>query len=132
MSKAGSQVVSAAVGAWVSGRSFFRKLWPGGRKRREPSFDGRAQRALRSQVEPGEVLGVSATAVEITEQMRVEEALRQSERRYRTLTEAVVQLMWANDADGQHRVREPAVGRLLGPEPRRRLEDGLAQAGVSR
>ncbi|HEU5116355.1 MAG TPA: PAS domain-containing protein, partial [Isosphaeraceae bacterium] len=48
----------------------------------------------------GQVLGVGVIAMEITEQMRVEEALRQSERRYRTLTDAVVQLMWANDADG--------------------------------
>ncbi len=82
------------------GSLVFPQIVAWGRERREPSFDGRAPRALPYLVEPGEVLGVSAMAVEITEQRRVEEALRQSERRYRTLTDAVVQLMWANDATG--------------------------------
>lgn len=49
----------------------------------------------------GRVLGVGIMTAEITEQMRAEEALRYSERRYRTLIDGVLQLMWVNDADGR-------------------------------
>ncbi|HEU5116455.1 MAG TPA: GAF domain-containing protein, partial [Isosphaeraceae bacterium] len=59
MSKAGSHVVNVAVGVWSWGRSFLRKRRPEGRHRSEPSFDGRAERALRFLVEAGEVLATS-------------------------------------------------------------------------
>ncbi|WP_406697435.1 PAS domain S-box protein [Singulisphaera sp. Ch08] len=49
----------------------------------------------------GRVLGVGIMTAEITEQMRSEEALRYSERRYRTLIDGVLQLMWVNEADGR-------------------------------
>ncbi len=49
----------------------------------------------------GRVLGVGIMTAEITEQVRAEEELRLSERRHRTLTDAVLQLMWANDPAGQ-------------------------------
>ncbi|SIO47168.1 PAS domain S-box-containing protein [Singulisphaera sp. GP187] len=49
----------------------------------------------------GRVLGVGIMTAEITEQMRSEAALRYSERRYRTLIDGVLQLMWVNDPDGR-------------------------------
>ena len=36
-----------------------------------------------------------------TERRQIEEALRQSENRYRTIADAVPQLMWSNTADGR-------------------------------
>jgi PAS domain S-box-containing protein len=49
----------------------------------------------------GEVIGVGVMVSEVTALKVAEDALRQGERRYRTLTEAVLQLMWVNESDGR-------------------------------
>lgn len=49
--------------------------------------------------ETGETL-LGGVAVDITERHRAEEALRQSENRYRTLANAVPQLIWINEPNG--------------------------------
>ncbi|MCC3409337.1 MAG: PAS domain S-box protein [Microcoleus sp. PH2017_10_PVI_O_A] len=51
--------------------------------------------------ENGEVQGFLKIMQDKTERRQVEEALRQSENRYRTLADAVPQLMWLNTADGR-------------------------------
>jgi PAS domain S-box-containing protein len=48
----------------------------------------------------GEVVGIFAAARDITERKRTEEALRQSEQEFRTLAEAVPQIVWATRPDG--------------------------------
>jgi len=48
----------------------------------------------------GEVQGFLKIMQDKTERRQIEEALRQSENRYRTLADAVPQLMWINTADG--------------------------------
>ncbi|MBD1812646.1 PAS domain S-box protein [Microcoleus vaginatus DQ-U2] len=49
----------------------------------------------------GEVQGFLKIMQDKTERRQIEEALRQSENRYRTLADAVPQLMWINTADGR-------------------------------
>jgi PAS domain S-box-containing protein len=50
--------------------------------------------------ESGEVVGIFAAARDITERKRTEEALRRSEQEFRTLAEAVPQIVWATRPDG--------------------------------
>ena len=49
----------------------------------------------------GEVQGFLKIMQDKTERRQIEEALRQSENRYRTMADAVPQLMWSNTADGR-------------------------------
>ncbi|MEG5057018.1 PAS domain S-box protein [Microcoleus sp. A2-C5] len=49
----------------------------------------------------GDVQGFLKIMQDKTERRQIEEALRQSENRYRTLADAVPQLMWINTADGR-------------------------------
>jgi len=49
----------------------------------------------------GDVLGVNVAAEEITERKRAERALRASEQQFRTLAEAIPQLVWMSDAQGR-------------------------------
>ncbi|HUK38332.1 MAG TPA: PAS domain S-box protein, partial [Methanomicrobiales archaeon] len=48
----------------------------------------------------GEVYGVGAISHDITDRKRVEEALRESEERFRVLAEAMPQIVWSADASG--------------------------------
>ncbi len=50
--------------------------------------------------EAGQVIGIFAAARDITERIRTEEALRRSEQEFRTLAEAVPQIVWATRPDG--------------------------------
>jgi PAS domain S-box-containing protein len=50
----------------------------------------------------GTPVGIQGTARDATERRRTQEALRLSEERYRTLIDAVQQLIWVNDAEGRN------------------------------
>ncbi|WP_262967160.1 PAS domain S-box protein [Methylobacter psychrophilus] len=52
------------------------------------------------QDDTGNSAGVFAAARDITEQMQLEEALRQSESKFRTMAEALPQIIWVTRADG--------------------------------
>ena len=48
----------------------------------------------------GNLLGVVASLIDITERKRADEAVRQSEEQFRTLANAIPQLCWMNDPEG--------------------------------
>ncbi|MFC0678822.1 PAS domain S-box protein [Lysobacter korlensis] len=48
----------------------------------------------------GEVIGGVVVQQDVTDRMRIERELRDSERRFRTITEAMPQMVWASQSDG--------------------------------
>jgi PAS domain S-box-containing protein len=54
---------------------------------------------------------------DISAQMRTEEALRESEEKYRTLVETTSDFIWEVDASGTYTYVSPQVRRILGYEP---------------
>ena len=58
-------------------------------------------RAVPKLDEKGDILEWIGTASNITHRKKAEEALRISEKRFRTLTDAVPQVIWSNDAQGK-------------------------------
>lgn len=58
-------------------------------------------RAVPKLDEKGDILEWIGTASNITHRKKTEEALRISEKRFRTLTDAVPQLIWSNDEQGK-------------------------------
>ena len=58
-----------------------------------------------------------ATAVDVTEQRRMEEVLRESEKRYRALAESAPDIIFLVDMEGNALYVNSAGGRLLDREP---------------
>jgi PAS domain S-box-containing protein len=80
-----------------------------------------AGRSLVSRVEPlrdglGEIVGTIGTAVDITDRVRAEDAVRRSEAYYRSLIDHGWDLTLVADAEGVVRYASPSVARLLGYE----------------
>ncbi|MGD8237519.1 MAG: PAS domain S-box protein [Armatimonadota bacterium] len=65
----------------------------------------------------GEVVAAVEMVEDITEQRRAEEALRDSEQRFRALTESTSDWVWEVDADAVYTYASPKVKDLLGYEP---------------
>jgi PAS domain S-box-containing protein len=65
----------------------------------------------------GNVIGIMGTYEDITERKRVEEALRESEEKFRSLVETTSDWIWETDADGVYTYTSPRVRSLLGYEP---------------
>ena len=85
------------VGAVLAGeRESFRVEYPCHSPEEERWF------MLYANALPRERGGAVVSHLDITERVRAEHAARASERRFRTLTDAMPQLVWATDANGSH------------------------------
>lgn len=62
----------------------------------------------------GEVIGMIAHALDISERKRVEAALRQSEERFRSLMEACAQIIWNTNAAGELVTEQPSWSAFTG------------------
>jgi PAS domain S-box-containing protein len=74
----------------------------------------------------GEIVGVSAIGHDISERKRAEEALRESEGKFRSFVETTQEWVWAVGEDGCLTYSNPAVERILGYRP----EELLGRHGV--
>ena len=64
----------------------------------------------------GKVVGVSAIGQDVTERKRAEQAIRESESKFRAFVETTEEWVWAMDVDAVHTYSNPAVTRILGYE----------------
>ena len=65
----------------------------------------------------GNINGVVEYARDITEQVQAEEALRESEQRFRDLADNVAEWVWEVDLEGKYTYSSPVAERLLGYKP---------------
>ncbi|MDQ1239818.1 MAG: hypothetical protein QG577_2004, partial [Thermodesulfobacteriota bacterium] len=82
----------------------------------EPVFDAQ-----------GNLLGVVEIAHDITERKRAEEALRESEAKFRLITEAMVDIVWTMDLNLQTTYVSPSIERLLGFTQEERLRQSIEE-----
>jgi PAS domain S-box-containing protein len=69
----------------------------------------------------GQVAGVFAAARDISERKRAEDALRESEAKYRFLAEKINDIVWVADIDFNLTYMSPSVERIMGYTPQERL-----------
>jgi PAS domain S-box-containing protein len=71
--------------------------------------------------EEGKILGVHGVSRDITSRKQAETALRESEAKYRFLTEKMYDIIWTAGLDFRITYDSPSVERLLGYTPQERL-----------
>ena len=76
----------------------------------------------------GDVSGVAAIAVDITEQHQAAEALRRSEERYRSLVQAGAQVVWVTGPDGEVAEDSPEWRWITGQTAEEYLSKGWLEA----
>ncbi|MDI6809125.1 MAG: PAS domain S-box protein [Candidatus Eisenbacteria bacterium] len=72
--------------------------------------------------EQGRTLGVLATARDITERKRSEEALKASEKRFRDIADNAQEWIWEVDAEGKYTYASQVVEKILGYTPEEILQ----------
>ena len=103
--------VDAANRQILATGKFVGELW---RVRRDGSvFPSRMHNTLLRD-EAGEPAGMIGAMRDITERQRAEEALRQSEERYRAITDSAQDSIFVKDADRRYTFCNPAMERALG------------------
>jgi PAS domain S-box-containing protein len=65
----------------------------------------------------GKPFGVQGIGRDITERKRTEEALRESEQKFRSIVETTNEWVWSIDLQGNHTYTNPAVEQILGYTP---------------
>ncbi|HEY6008886.1 MAG TPA: PAS domain S-box protein, partial [Geobacteraceae bacterium] len=65
----------------------------------------------------GRPVSLMASFIDITEKLRVENALRQSEEKFRAIVETTQELVWTMGLDGRHTYINPALRDILGLAP---------------
>lgn len=72
--------------------------------------------------EAGEIIRSLCVLVDVTERLRAEVALAESERKYRAIVETTKEWIWTVDADLHHTYSNPAVQEILGYSPQEIME----------
>ncbi len=91
--------------------------WSGEREIRRPDDELRIAQALPFIVKTDRGFMLGAISRDVTERRRAEEALRESEARFRDLVETTSDWVWEVDAEGVYTYTSPQVRNLLGYEP---------------
>jgi PAS domain S-box-containing protein len=68
----------------------------------------------RPQIVQGQTVGLTGVIVDITEQKRSEDALREAERKYRSIFEDAVTGIFQSTPEGRYITANPALARILG------------------
>jgi len=103
--------VSAAQAGRTSYHDVHRIIWADG------SIHVMESRAQFSYDEAGECTGMRGTYVDITDRARAEDALRESEARFRLMADGVPVLIWTTDASGAIEFINRAYGEFFGISP---------------
>jgi len=70
----------------------------------------------------GKFLGYRGATTDITERKKAEEALAESEKRFRDVAESALEWVWEVDPEGKYTYASPVVEKLLGYKPEEMLD----------
>jgi PAS domain S-box-containing protein len=100
--------------------------------RRRVAAGGRGERVWHVTVFPvraaGHNLGAGVVAQDVTDRLRAEEALRESEERFRNLADTAPALVWVSDRDGQRTYFNKTWLEFTGRPAEEQIRDGWAQS----
>jgi PAS domain S-box-containing protein len=74
----------------------------------------------------GSVIAISGILRDVTERKRIEDALRESEEKFRALVETSPNMIWETDLQGKFRYVSPMIGTLMGYSPEEIIGKSIA------